>query len=90
MVKSFVNRGKTNILSLRTSAHTGVAISILFLEFWKMPLPAMPHSRFIRRKQKTASSEDNAVYLPLWIRLHAQPCWNGGIWYKRTHGTEYR
>ena len=24
------------------------------------------------------------------IRRPAQPCWNGGIWYKRTHGTEYR
>ena len=30
------------------------------------------------------------LFLPLWITLPAQPCWNGGIWYKRTHGTEYR
>ena len=26
----------------------------------------------------------------LSIRQPAQPCWNGGIWYRRTHGTEYR
>ena len=24
------------------------------------------------------------------IRWRAQPCWNADIWYKRTHGTEYR
>ena len=24
------------------------------------------------------------------IRQHARPYWNGGIWYKRTHGREYR
>ena len=24
------------------------------------------------------------------IRWPAQPYWNGGIWYKRTRGTEYR
>ena len=24
------------------------------------------------------------------IRRPAQPCWNGGIWYRRTHGTESR
>ena len=30
------------------------------------------------------------VFMLLWVRPHARPYWNGGIWYKRTHGREYR
>jgi hypothetical protein len=42
------------------------------------------------KQQKTASPFGDAVIGDAEIRLHAQPYWNGGIWYKRTHGTEFR
>ncbi len=38
---------------------------------------------------KNGITEVMPLYV-LLIRQRARPCWNGGIWYKRTHGTEYR
>ena len=45
---------------------------------------------FITANKKRHFPKEMPLFLPLWITLPAQPCWNGGIWYKRTHGTESR
>jgi len=38
---------------------------------------------------KNAVARSNGV-VSAEIKQRARPYWNGGIWYKRTHGTEYR
>ena len=54
------------------------------------PAPYDQVCELFHKNKKRRPPEGTPPLLPLWITLPAQPCWNGGIWYKRTHGTEYR
>ena len=42
-----------------------------------------------QRKIKNAAGNQQRILYATEIRRPALPCWNGGIWYKRTHGREF-
>ena len=55
----------------------GAAVSARQITFWQ------------KIKIKNAAGNQQRILYATEIRRPALPCWNGGIWYKRTHGREF-
>ena len=60
-------------------------IGVLVLCIAFIPV-ALIRKRIKATKNKNAAEKSAADLYAKIIRRRAQPCWSGGIWYKRTHG----